>query len=218
MPNDFGLAFIADSSEKSDVMKNPARLVLLVSALLTLFAFTATAVPLTLSLSNPNQMTAAPSSGVTTLSFSGTVTIDPDYSPYSANFDFPYNSSSTNSLTGLFNSNFLTFFGPGTSNGTYTGVIFTIDVPSGTPADLYAYQFMSSNLSMLTLGVARNSGGCIVEGCFVNGGPPSTFFASQAFSVNVTNGSQVPEGGSSVLLLAASVAGLLFVRRIRQDP
>jgi hypothetical protein len=163
--------------------------------------------PVTLSLDNPNQVTAAPSSGVTTLSFSGTVTIDPNYTPFSANADAPYNSSSTLFLSGMFDPAFLAFFFPGTSQGTYTGTIFTLDVPAGTPPDFYGYQFMTSNLSLLKLGVVVFDDKANV----VNGS--LEFFAQEAFSVTVTNGNQVPESGGTLLLLGASVVGICCVRR-----
>jgi len=167
--------------------------------------------PITISLNNPFQVTAAPSSGVTTLTFSGTVVVDSSWRLNFAFTDDAYNSSSTSFLHGLFDSAFQAFFfGPG--NGTYTGNIFSIDVPAGTVPSLYAYQFMTSNPSLFRL-QAFFLKDCVGDGCFTDGGPSTTFSATQAFSVLVTNGVAVPEGGASVLLFGASVIGICFVRR-----
>jgi hypothetical protein len=139
----------------------------------------------------------------------GTVAVDSSWRLNFAFTDDAYNSSSTDFLHGLFDSAFQTFFfGPG--NGTYTGNIFSIDVPAGTAPSLYAYQFMTSNPSLFQLQAAFQKD-CVGDGCFTDGGP-ATFSASQAFSVQVT-GVAVPESGESVLLFGASVIGICSPRR-----
>jgi hypothetical protein len=199
---------------KKGVMKKPPSLALLICALISLGAISASAVPMTdpvtFSLSNPNQVTAAPSSEFTTLTFSGTVVVDPNWRITGASPDIPYNSQGQARLTFIMITPAFTSFLSG-GIGTYTGDIFTIDVLEGTLPDLYAFEFMSSNPSVFRL-FASFEPACATEGCLVKGGP-STFTASQAFSVLVTNGSAVPEGGASILLLGASVAGLCLVRR-----
>ena len=199
-------------------MKKPSSLALLVCALISLGATSASAVPMTdpvtFSLSNPNQVTATPppSTDFITLTFSGTVVVDPNWRITGASPDIAYNSTGQARLTFIMiTPAFTSFLSGGT--GTYTGDIFSIDVLHGTLPDLYAFEFMSSNPSVFRL-FASFEPACATEGCFVKGGP-STFTASQAFSVLVTNGSAVPEGGASVFLLGASVAGLVFARRAR---
>ncbi len=163
--------------------------------------------PVTITLDNPNQTVAAPSSGFLTLGFSGTIVVDPNYTMIFAGADNPFNMSQTNSLTASFDAAFLTFFGGG--NGTYTGNIFDITVPMGTPADLYAFEELSTNPSVFSITAVPLSNANSPDG-----GPPP-FTATAAFSVLVTSGSTngVPEGGSSVVLLGLSVGGLLFARR-----
>lgn len=49
--------------------------------------------PVTITLDNPNQTVAAPSSGFITLDFSGTIVVDPNYSMISIGVDDPFNMS-----------------------------------------------------------------------------------------------------------------------------
>lgn len=191
------------------VMKRTPLLALLALAIFSPLAAEAITVnPVTLSLDNPNQTTAAPSSGVTIVTFSGTLTIDPNYHFNAAGFDFPNNASSTESLGGAFDAAFNTFLAT-MGTGTYTGNIFSLNVPAGTPADLYAYRQFSNLASEV-----RVSAFPLSNINSPDGGPP-TFTASAAFSVLVTNGNTngVPEGGSTLLLLGASLAGICVVRR-----
>jgi hypothetical protein len=190
------------------IMKRTPLLALLALAfLLPVAAEAVTMDPVTISLDNPNQVVAAPSGGFITLNFSGTIVVDSDYRLSFAVVDSPWNMSHTNFLSAFFDSAFVTFLSGG--NGTYTGNIFSVDVPAGTPADLYAFQELSNLASELTIQAFPFS-----QINSPDGGPPP-FTASAAFSVLVTNGTPttVPEGGSSMLLLGAAVAGLCFVRR-----
>jgi hypothetical protein len=149
----------------------------------------------------PNQSVAAPSSGITMVAFSGTVTLEPGWFQNTSSVGVPENSSHTAFLVPSFDSAFLGWNG----FGTYSGAIFDIAVPQGAPLGLYSLNIDGSPV-LLTLAAT------FVGGKFVNGGPPAAF-ASQAFSVLVTNGNTVPESGSSMLLLGASVAGLCCLRR-----
>jgi hypothetical protein len=101
----------------------PRRIALLGYALLALTIFAPTvgeAVPITLSLDNPNQFVAAPLSGTTIVHFSGTVIVDPNFHigafpgefPGALFLDVPSNSQSTLSLTATFTSQFLAFAFP----------------------------------------------------------------------------------------------------------
>jgi hypothetical protein len=82
--------------------------------------------------------------------------------------------------------------------GTYTGVIFSMNVPAATPLDFYGFQF-TSGLSQLRL-QARN---------LTN---DTTSSANQAFSVLVANDrATVPESGSTVLLLGSAMAALMIM-------
>jgi hypothetical protein len=212
------LAFVADFQKKLGVMKKPSLASLLAVLVAAVFlpaaavAVPMAADPITLSLSNPNQVTAAPSSGATTLLFAGSVVVDSGWHLQQASFDVPFNASG-NSLTGVaFTADFVSFlFGGGT--GTYIGNIFSVDVLAGTLADFYGYRFGGLNLSELALTAVFDKG-CIGDGCFTDGGS-TAFTANQAFSVLVTNGVAVPESGASVLLLGASLAGLFCVKRFR---
>jgi hypothetical protein len=179
----------------------------LLLALTALIPLAVEAVPVTLSLDNPNQSVAAPSSGFISLNFSGTLVIDPNYQASSASLNQPFNSSNSNFLTGSFDSAFLTFFGT-VGTGTYTGNFFNITVPAGTPPDLYAFQQFTSNPSLFGVVVSFVGDGLLA-------GPAGTpeQSASQAFSILVTNGNQVPESGSSMAFLGLSVMGIFFARR-----
>ncbi|MEY2486764.1 MAG: hypothetical protein QOH39_2412 [Verrucomicrobiota bacterium] len=167
--------------------------------------------PVQVTLDMPNQIVTAPSSGVTMVDFTGTVIVAPNYRMDLASFDEPFNNSQTNFLTGTFNAAFLTFFGGG--SGTYTGSIFEINVPAGTPPDLYAYEVMSSNPSIFTVSA-------FFDGGVVANRPDSTNGVSDvsdtaAFSVLVNapvNG--VPDSGSTLLMLGASVVALGFTQRM----
>lgn len=167
--------------------------------------------PVQVTLDMPNQIVTAPTSGVTMVDFTGTVFVDSTYRMTSAHADAPFNSSQTNGLlTGSFSAAFLTFFSGG--NGTYTGSIFEIDVPAGTPPDLYAFQQFSSNPAMFTVQA---------DPVFVVANRPDSingnvgFSDSANFSVLVSapaNG--VPDSGSTLLLMSlGGVAGVGCARR-----
>lgn len=175
------------------------------AVVLVVLAFTSAlveAVPLTLTLDNPNQVVAPPSSGITTLDYTGTINLDPGYKLGSATVFNPFNSSGTLSLNATFAAPFLTFFTVGT--GSFSGSLFSIAVPTGTPPDLYAYRsplFTSPSTFSLSA---------------FNTETQDQVGASQAFSVLVTNdGRAVPDNGKTVLLFAVSAAGLyLFGRAV----
>jgi hypothetical protein len=189
-------------------MKRTSLLALLALALfipLAAHAIPMAASPITITLNNANQMTAAPSSGFITLNFAGTVVVDQNYQMSFAGVDNPFNMSHSNVLTALLDPAFVAFFGGG--NGTYTGNLFNVTVPAGTLADLYAFKELSNVASEFTIQAF------LLSNVNSPNGGPLPFTASYAFSVLVTNGNQVPEGGSSALLLGASVAGICFVRR-----
>ena len=172
--------------------------------------------PLTVSLDMPNQVTAAPSSGTTILTFSGTVTIDPAWTPQGANFDFPFNSAMTNSLTGSFNSAFLAFFLPGTSNGTYTGAIFTINVPTGTPTGLYAFDSLGGPSELILQVAEKTMAPMYLESRpAFDGTGNTTFNVMTPFSIQVTNGTSVPDGGSTIVLLGSALGALGLIRHAR---
>jgi hypothetical protein len=195
-----------DFSENVEAMKTTSRAffgALLAVAVLSPLA--ANAVPVTLTLNNPNQVTMAPSLGQVTLIFSGTVTVDPNYHFSGAFFDPAFNNSHTNFLSGQLDAGFAIAWN---GTGTYTGDLFQIDVPAGTPADLYSVQAMSNMLSQLYVDVVLVGGG--TNG--VDGG--TVIRASQAYSVLVMNGQNVPENDTTLLLLGLVVAILFFARRM----
>lgn len=174
---------------------------------LSVFCLAHGANAISITLDNPNQTVAAPASGFTTLTFSGTVTLDPAFAALEPFIDNPFNASQTNFLVATVDSTFSAAIttGLGTS---YTGTLFTVSVPTGTLADLYAFNFVD-NPSVLTV-LEYTAGG-------------STGEATAPFSVLVTGGNPnpggngVPESGSGVLLLGLSVTGLLFVRRVAKQ-
>jgi hypothetical protein len=172
---------------------------------LTLFAFvlaatigSTRAVPITLNLDNPNQSVGVPSNGSTTVFITGTIAIDPSYHIIGVALDSPTNAQGI-SLTIATSLAFNMFqFNQGT--GTFSGVILEITVPAGTPLGLY--NLATDLVDPATFGIGVQS---------VTGGASSS--ASQTYSVLVTNGTSVPDGGSSFLLLSLSVVGLCFSRR-----
>jgi hypothetical protein len=189
--------------------KFPARglsLALLICSFVTIGSLTATAVPITLSLDNAIQSTAAPSVGAFTLTFTGTVTVDSGYHFDHAFFDAAFNSSHTNSVTGSLDAGFAIAWN---GVGTYTGALFTINVFAGTPADLYAFQQLTSNPSLFYVFAAPSEDNAASD---VKGEPLAS--ASQAYSVNVTNGFTVPDNDVTLILLAVTAVILYFARRM----
>ena len=158
------------------------------------------AVPVTLSLDNPNQTVAVPPSGTTMVDFAGTLIIAPGFHfegefPSSLVIDFPFNAAGSHSLTVTGNSAFLAFLlGPPFGTGTYTGSMFEVSVPTGTPVGLYAYHLFP-DLAEIFVRVRNDEG------------PLEEFVARANFSVLVT-GVGVPDRGSSILLLGLSLAAL----------
>jgi hypothetical protein len=186
-------------------MKRSPAVALIACAFLALGSLTAKAVPITLSLDNPNQVTAAPSIGAVTLTFTGTVTVAPGYRFSGAFFDAAWNSSQTNFVTGSLDAGFAIAWN---GIGTYTGALFTINVNAGTPADLYSFMNLSSNPSQFYVhAIFSDNINSDVKG-------ESEFTANQAYSVAVTQGNIVPDHDATLLLLGVTVAILYFARRM----
>ena len=179
------------------------RIALLCCALLALNIFAPAvveAVPVTLSLDNPTQTVAVPPSGTTNVHFGGTLTIAPGFHfesefPSSLVIDLPFNASGTNHLEVGVNPSFVSFLlGPPPGTGTFTGLMFDVLVPAGTPPGLYAYHLFPDGAEIFVR--VRN-----------DEGPLQEFVARANFSVLVT-GTAVPDHGSSLLLLGLSLAAL----------
>jgi hypothetical protein len=118
------------------------RIALLGCALLALTIFAPAVVEaVTIDLDNPNQSVAAPPSGTTIVDFAGTITLDPNYHFTFLFLNFPFNQSGSNSLTRTVTSEFLTFLNTPAQpfTQTFTGSIFDVNVPAGTPLGLYAF-------------------------------------------------------------------------------
>lgn len=170
------------------------RIALLGCAVLALTIFAPAVVEaITINLDNPNQSVAAPSSGTTMVNFSGTITLDPNYHFTFLFLNFPFNQSGSNSLTRTVTNEFLAFLNTPAQpfTQTFTGSIFDVSVPVGTPPDLYAFDGFG--------GPSR---------IFLNATLPGGFdpiSAQQTFSVLVTG---VPDRGSSILLLGLSLVAL----------
>jgi hypothetical protein len=180
------------------------RIALLGCALLalTIFAPTIAEAELMLSLDNPDQTVAAPLSGTTIVDFTGTVTVDAGFRfnpPGAIDLTPAFNISGTNFLTSSFTSAFVAFvtaLSTSTSGGTFTGSIFDVSVPAGTPPDLYAFSLPPLDApAELFLRVQFDEE------------PNSDFFVLDFFSVRVT-GVSVPDRGSNILLLGLSLAAL----------
>jgi hypothetical protein len=159
---------------------------------------------ISVTLDSPNQSVAAPSSGITTLTFSGTVVVDTFFSLNTPSVDNPTNSLNTFALVATLDGAFAGFAAT-TFGGTYTGNVFSVDVPTGTPVDLYAY-FFGSGSSQIRLN-EYTAGGNVDD-------------ASAAFSVNVTGGSSggpggnaVPENGGTLLFSGISLSAVCLARR-----
>ena len=168
--------------------------------------------PVMITLDMPNQSVTGPTSGITMVDFTGTVFVDSNYRLTVVNLDFPNNSSESNFLFGTFNTSFLSFFSIN-GNGTYIGSIFEIQVPAGTPPDLYAFEVGSGNPAMFTAFATPLAQAYGAES--INGAADAS--DSAAFSVLVNgNGTAngVPDRGSSMLLLGASLVALGVIRRV----
>lgn len=156
------------------------------------------AVPITINFDNANQSVAAPANGSITITITGTITIDPSYHIIGVAYFTPHNLSHTNSLPIATTTAFNLFQLAGT--GVYTGAILEITVPAGTPSDFYGYENNSNDLATFGIGVQPVTGG-------------ASSGAEQAYSVTVTNGTAVPEGGPNLLLLGLCLAAVYLCRR-----
>ena len=188
------------------------RIALLGSALLALSIFAPAvveAVPITLSLDNPNQSVVHPSSGTVTLSFTGTIIIELGFAfnpPGDVLGTQPFNFLGTHHLGGAFTGAFVTFVNDHRgifTGGTFTGTIFDTFVTPGDPPDLYAFSGGGPGFNQpadLFLRVADQNN-------------QNETVAREAFSVQVTG---VPDRGSSILLLGLSLAALCSVNALKR--
>jgi hypothetical protein len=170
------------------------RIALLGCALLALTIFApAVAEALQLGLDSPFQSVAAPPSGTTIVDFTGTVILFPDYHLTNVFLDSPSNLSDTIRLNATVTPAFLTFFNTAVGPATFTGSIFDVEVPAGTPPDIYAFGLVpfSSEIALEATGA-------------------DFLFEFRPFGVVVTG---VPDRGSSILLLGLSLAVLCGVQR-----
>jgi hypothetical protein len=159
------------------------------------------AVPITLSLDNPNQTVARPSSGTTIVDFAGTVIVDPNFRFDLIDFDVPFNASGDSLNPGDWEPAFLTFFNS-PDGGTYTGSIFHVTVSATNPPGLYQFNVVPQFPSELFLRVIPLEGG-------------ETVSARETISVLVT-GVGVPDRGSSILLLGLSLAALWSLHALKR--
>lgn len=158
------------------------------------------AVPVvSIDLDNPNQVIASPSS-LTTLDFTGSVSVAPKYYIAGDSLALAFNASYTGFLSANFSQAF-TDFVDGGGVGTFTGVIFSVDIAAGTAADLYGFDQFTADQSSFSLFAHYIGGSHLLE---------QGASASQGFSILVTNGNAVPDNVPTVLLLGFS-AGALFV-------
>jgi hypothetical protein len=182
------------------------RIALLGCALLALSIFAPAlveAVPITLSLDNPNQSVAHPSSGTVTLSLTGTIIIEPGFAfnpPGDVVVTAPFNFLGTHHLGGALTGAFVAFVNDHRgifTGGTFTGTILNSFVTPGDPPDLYAFTGGGPGFNQpadVFLRVADENN-------------QNETVAREAFSIQVT-GVGVPDRGSSILLLSLSLAAL----------
>lgn len=162
----------------------------------------ATAFATSIVLDNANQTVVAPTSGSTTVTFSGTVTIDQFFSASGAFVDDPTNSMHTSSLLASLDSAFATFASGGM--GTYTGTLFSVQVPALTSPDLYGFSFSGSAKVEIFTFTAAQAG--------------ETGMAVFSVDVKAPNGgpgpNPVPDHDVTLLLLGVSAIVLYFARRV----
>lgn len=140
---------------------------------------------LTITLDNPLQTVSSPDNGTTTVDFTGTVRFDSLLFAVVL-LDNPSNTANTLSLQATLNS---AFSSAAQFGANYTGSLFSVAVPIGTPPDLYGFE-AELKITEFSLGGATAS-------------------ESAHFSVDVTPGSSsVPEDGPTILLLALALATL----------
>lgn len=177
------------------------------AALLGMFLAISAQAQISLTLDDANQSVPVPASGVTTVDFSGTVVVCPGCFMIFSQLDNPYNNTDTASLMGSLDAAFATFSSGG--SGTYTGPLFSIDVPMGTAPDLYAFALVGGPSELHLFGAS--AGG-------------SMFEPTADFSVQVT---AVPEPSVELLLFAAAIGAFFYriwirpkavARRLGHDP
>ena len=140
---------------------------------------------LTITLDSPLQFVSTPDSGTTTVDFTGTVQFD-SLLFAAVLLDNPANPANTLSLQATLNS---AFASAAEFGANYTGSLFSVAVPTGTPPDFYGFE-AELTIMEFSLGGGTASG-------------------SAHFSVDVTPGSRsVPEDGQTILLLALALATL----------
>jgi hypothetical protein len=178
------------------------RIALLGCSLLALSVF-APPVGATLVLDNFDQTVAAPLSGTTIVDFSGTVTLDSN-----AHFDVtmfvlvnPLNLSLSNLLVATPTVEFLAFLNTPAQPffQTFTGSIFDVSVPAGTPPDLYGFDSQGFPAEIELVSVFDD--GTLAE------------IDRAEFRIQVTG---VPDRGSSILLLGLSLAALCSFHALRR--
>jgi hypothetical protein len=177
------------------------RIALLGCGLLALTIFAPAFVEaVTINLDNPNQTVAAPPSGTTIVDFAGTITLNPNYFVSLGSFQPPFNQSGSNSLTSTITDEFFLFLSspPQPFTQTFTGTILELSVFAGTPPGLYAFDRFGGPSEIFLM--ATLPGGL------------DPLSAREPFSVLVT-GVDVPDRGSSILLLGLSLAALCSVQR-----
>jgi hypothetical protein len=106
--------------------------------------------------------------------------------------------SLSNSLTKTPSSGLLAFLN-GPDGGDFTGLLFTVSVPAGTPPDFYRFASDGGGFAEFGLEAAPLEGGLPVS-------------ALENFSVLVT-GAGVADGGSAVMLLGVAFSALGIARR-----
>lgn len=118
--------------------------------------------------------------------------------------DGPFNSPKTQFLLATVDPAFTLAFSGFATNTTYTGLLFTVDVPTGTLPDFYGFASPTFT-GPATLHVSANTSTGFID-------------ALAPFSVLVTgatNGTGVPDGGATVGLMGLGLGAIFLVRRFR---
>ena len=165
----------------------------------------ALAVPVTVTLDMPNQALSAPTSGITNLIFTGTVSLAQGWQSGGATVENPFNNSKSSFLSANIDPAFLAWNG----FGSFTGNLFDVTVPAGTPPDFYGYGFLSNNPPNFTesafLASQPQGNAPSINGNFVSAMAPFTVLVNAPAT-------GVPEQGSTLLLMGASLAALVVGR------
>ena len=192
----------AKTSSKKVLTPFSRRIALLGCSLLALSVF-APPVGATLVLDNFDQTVAAPLSGTTIVDFSGTETLDANahFDVGNVVFTSPFNESLSNFLTSTPTAEFLAFLNTPAQPfaQTFTGSIFDVSVPAGTPPGLYAFD---------SFGFPAE----IEFDSFFDDGTVASIDRAE-FRIQVTG---VPDRGSSILLLGLSLAALCSFHALRR--